>query len=399
MLSSYVPFIRANAGALSFGVLLMLMSSFGQTFFISLFGADLRATYGLSDGDLGSAYAVATFASAFTLQRVGRWLDRTSVRRYTIGVAAVLASACALMALGINLPMLVGAFYLLRLGGQGLMVHTAQTVTARAFPRDRGKALSIANLGMAVGEALLPATIAVSMLAVGWRNLWGICAVLVVLGCVVALQRVPSGVDPVDTARTVPSAPRRFGGLWLDPRVALTLPVMLASSFIITGFFFHQTRLLEQKSWAFEWWASCFVGYAVTRAASVVLIGPVIDRFGAVRILPFYNLPLALSMAAVAFTDAPWSAPVFLVLMGLSAGMSATLLTALWMELFGSARLGEVRATVASASVIASGTSPTIMGYGIDWGIALSTQAMGLLVFVVLASAVATRVRAYARPA
>jgi len=400
MIGGYTEFLRAHHHALSFGVLLMLLSSFGQTFFISLFGADLRAANGLTDGELGSAYAVATFASAFTLQRVGRWLDRTSVQRYTIGVAMILGSACTLMAVGSGLLMLVVAFYLLRLGGQGLMVHTALTVTARTFPQARGKALSIANLGGAAGEALLPVAVAASMLTVGWRGIWGICALLVLGGCILALRFVPPpAAGPKSPGTPGPVEPRRRGGLWFDPRVALTLPIMLASSFIITGFFFHQARLLQEKDWTFEWWASCFVGYAITRAASVVLIGPVVDRFGAVRILPFYNLPLAVSMVAIAFVGDAWGAPVFLVLMGLSAGMSATLLTALWMELFGSARLAEVRATVASASVIASGVAPSIMGLLIDWGVQLSVQAALCLAYVLFASVIAWRVGRYAQAA
>jgi sugar phosphate permease len=125
----------------------MALGSFGQTFFIALFGGHLREVFDLSNGSLGTAYAAGTFASALTLQRVGRWIDWAGLRRFSMAVGLLLAGACALMAVNTTLAGLVLSFYLLRLGGQGLMVHTAMTATARAFSRERGTALALANLG------------------------------------------------------------------------------------------------------------------------------------------------------------------------------------------------------------------------------------------------------------
>ncbi len=399
MTRGYIGFIRANWNHLLFGVLLMAMSSFGQTFFISLFGAPLRHAYGLSDGGLGSAYAVATFASAFTLPRVGRWIDATTVPRYTIGVAVLLACACGLMAVGTSVVLLVLAFYLLRLGGQGLMVHTAMTATARAFPRRAGQALGISNLGMPVGEAVLPLAVAVGLGVIGWRAIWVAGIFLILGGTILALacrRRGTAGPEPA------PLGIRRRRGtkrarLWTDPRILFTIPVVLAPSFIVTGFFFHQGRLLQEKGWAFDWWASWFVGYAIARAVSMATAGPVIDRFGATRVLPLFLAPLAVSMVAIGAVHQSWGVPLYLVPTGISSGVSATLLTALWVELFGPERLAEVRASVTAANVVASGVAPSMMGYLIDAGVSLSTQADACLAFIVLASLAATRVRGYAQ--
>ncbi|HEY5719853.1 MAG TPA: MFS transporter, partial [Gammaproteobacteria bacterium] len=43
-------FFRDNARWLMAGFTLTLCSSFGQTFFISLFAGEIKAVYGLSDG-------------------------------------------------------------------------------------------------------------------------------------------------------------------------------------------------------------------------------------------------------------------------------------------------------------------------------------------------------------
>ena len=394
----YVAFLRQHAGHLLFGVLLMALSSFGQTFFISLFGAGLRAEYALSDGEFGTVYAVGTFASAMTLQRVGRWLDRVSVRRYTLGVAILLASACAVMASGLGVISLALAIYMLRLGGQGLMTHTALTVTARALPAERGKALGIANLGQSAGEAVLPLAVVAGIGLIGWRGVWWLGAVIILAAVFLALANIPPQPALSASAAAGPGRPRaERSPLWRDPRLWLTLPSVLASSFIITGFFFHQARLVEEKNWDLAWGAACFVAYAIARAFSLLWVGTVIDRIGAVRVLPAYGAPLALSMLGLILTDAAWVVPVFLILLGLAAGMGATLLTALWMELYGAERLAEIRSIAASGSVIASGVAPTLMGWLIDAGVSLTAQAVGCLAYTLVAILLVGRVGRYAR--
>ena len=91
-------------------------------------------------------------------------------------------------------------------------------------------------------------------------------------------------------------------------------------------------------------------------------------------------------------------APAFLVPIGISAGVSSTLLTALWVELYGADRLAEVRARIEGANVLASGTSPIVMGYLIDLGVPLSAQAAICLFYVLATSLLARRVAVYAQP-
>ena len=49
---SYINFILANARFLSFGALLTFFGNFGQTYYIALFNAPIRADYGLTHGDI-----------------------------------------------------------------------------------------------------------------------------------------------------------------------------------------------------------------------------------------------------------------------------------------------------------------------------------------------------------
>ena len=132
MLSTLSFALRHRRG-LTFGALLMALSSFGQTYYVSLFGADFRAAFHLSDGTLGAAYAAGTVCSALTLTWAGRLIDLTTVKRYICCVAALLSIACLLAGGAVHVVTLGIAFYFLRLGDQGLMMHTAMTATARAM--------------------------------------------------------------------------------------------------------------------------------------------------------------------------------------------------------------------------------------------------------------------------
>jgi MFS family permease len=194
-------FALRHRRGLAFGGLLMALSSFGQTYYVSLFGADFRAAFGLSDGTLGAAYAAGTVCSALTLTWAGRLIDLTTVRRYTWCVAAVLAAACLLAAGAVHVLMLAVAFYFLRLGGQGLMMHTALTATARAYPEDAGKALGIASLGFSVAQAVLPPLAVVLLATIGWRWTWVAGAGVVLAGTAMALAFLPHQPDEAGAKR------------------------------------------------------------------------------------------------------------------------------------------------------------------------------------------------------
>jgi len=147
-------FIFQHGSHLIFGAILMAMSSFGQTYFISLYGQEFRQTFGLSDGGLGGLYAIGTVMSAVTLTWAGRLIDYTTTRTFTLAVILLLTAACLLISGAQAAWMLCIGFYFLRLGGQGLMVHTALTATARQFPLDAGKALGAIALGLSLAQAV-----------------------------------------------------------------------------------------------------------------------------------------------------------------------------------------------------------------------------------------------------
>jgi MFS family permease len=390
VINDYFSFAFQNWRSLAFGSILIALSSFGQTYYISLFGTGFRATFRLSDGGLGALYGASTVLSALTLTWAGRLIDHTTVRRYTWCVAALLAAACVLAAIAPFGWVLAVCFYLLRLGGQGLMMHTALTCTGRRFPEDAGKALGIIMLGFAFAQAVFPELAVLGIDIIGWRAVWVVGAAVVLGGVAIATTLIPpaedsEGVNPGQR-------PEPMAALWRDPRMHLALPVVLASPFIGTGFFFHQARLAQEKGWPLSWLAGWFVAYAIVQATTNIAAGPIIDHIRPKRVLPIFLIPQAGAMLALSLSDSIWVAPIYLVLTGITSAIAGTLATALWVELYGPDMLARVRSTVEAGLIVASGAAPLVMGYLLDLGVPLRIQALGCLIYIALASAFAVRI-------
>ena len=379
----YLGFLRENGRAVAFGALLTLLSSFGQTFFVALSAPGIRAEFGFTEGGLGLLYAGATLAAGLLLGWAGRLIDRTSWRRYTAAVCLGLAAGCAGMALAGQAWMVALLYVVLRLCGQGLTTHTAMTVTARRFPRDAGKALGLAALGLVIGEAVLPPAAVALLPGLGWRGLWWVAAMLVLAGMLAALWLLDVGEPPArPQTAAMPPVP-----LWRDRTFLLMQPALQAPPFIMTGFLFNQVRLAEEMGWAMAVYAGTFVVFAAMRAAGMLFAGPVIDRLGAARLLPVYLLPLMAAMGALVLGQGSHaSALVFMVMAGLTNGVIATLGTALAAQLYGAERLAAVRAAIAGGLLIAAALAPACFGLLLDAGIGLRAQAGACLLGLAVAS-------------
>ena len=395
----YLEFLAANRRFLAFGFAMAFFSAFGQTFFIAIFGGELRAEFGLSHGEFGSVYSSATLASGAILIWAGRQIDRFPLGLFSGLVCGLLAVACLSMAWAPSLAVLGLAIFVSRLAGQGLMSHTALTSMARYFDADRGKAVSIANLGFPTGQAVFP-IIAVSVIAaVGWRETWLATAALVVIGVLPLAQWLLRGhhererhrVAHAAISATSPATAASRRHQWSraevlrDGRFYLVLPAVMLPSFVGTGIIFHQVHLVEVKGWSLEWFASGFAGLALASVASALLTGLLIDRYGARRLVVWALVPEGVALALLASFDHPMTALAMLVMMGLGAGAFRTVTGALWAELYGVDHLGAIRAMVAALMVFASAGSPVSMGWLIDAGVSIEAIALMCLGYLAIA--------------
>lgn len=393
---SYLSFIFANPRFLGFGLFLTFSSSFGQTFFISLFSYELRKDFGLSHGEFGGVYSLATLSSGFFLIWVGRAIDRIDLRTFTGLVVLGLAGASFTMGNASSIFMLGLAIFGLRLFGQGLLGHIAMVCMARYFEKARGKAVSLATLGYPLGEAALPFMAIAVLGAYGWRASWEFFAgaILIILFPValLLLRNAPhkniteTNVAGRGSERKPVSRESSLREVLRDGRFYLILPAILAPSFITTGMFFHQRHLADVKDWSLELLASAFVTFAISQSLTGLSAGQAIDRFGARHLLPVFLLPMGSAMLLLSFSAAPITAQLYMLAIGATAGAGAALFGALWAELYGVRHLGAIRSFVTSLMVFSTALSPPFMGLLFDAGIAFESLTLAFFIYCFLVS-------------
>ncbi len=381
----FLAFVRDNARWLAGGFLLTFFSSFGQTFFIALSAGSIRDEFGLSHGEFGTIYMVATLASALTLSQFGRIVDHLSVSRVALIIIPCLALASVGMAYAGNLVVLVVVIFGLRLFGQGMMTHNAITAIGRWYVGQRGRALSVVTVGHQVGEAALPILYVSVVAYVGWRNTWLMAAgllMLVGLPVIYGLMRVERTPHSSDSAEE-----RAAARDWTRPEVVrdplfwLVLTGLLAPAFIGTTIFFHQVYLVELRGWSVEAFAGSYASMALMTFCFALIGGFLIDRFTAIALLPTFLLPLAGACFILGMVEAQWGVFAFMALVGVSYGLSSTLFGAVWPEMYGTAHLGSIRAVVIALMVFTSAMGPGVTGFLIDFDISYPAQIVAMGVY------------------
>jgi MFS family permease len=334
---------------------------------------------------------LATLASALTLPWLGRLLDVMGGSKVAALVMPGLAGACLLAAWSPNILVLVLTLYLLRLLGQGMMTHIAQTETARSFAANRGRAISLIVPGHQAGEAILPIAFVGLSVLVGWLGMWVAAAALIALvgmPIIVGLLAKPRQPQSAEIAMGKGNKVRDWtrGEVVRDSVFYLLLVGVLAPPFIGTSIFFHQGHLIAVRGYDPLAFAGAFPLMAATTVGFGLVCGHLIDRFGALRLLPFLLGPLLVASLAAATVEALWGIYLFMFLFGISYGLTSTMLGALWPEIYGVANLGAIRSLTVSAMVLATAAGPGLTGALIDRGITLPDQLLWMAMWCVVAT-------------
>lgn len=391
MIRRYSDLLAQHGAVLGFGFAAVFWGNFGQSFFVGAFGESIQQSLGLSATEYGNAYSLATVASAFTVTWLGGLIDRFTLRTYTLMVSLGLLAAMLLMSQVQHLITLLIAFYLLRLFGQALLPHTGITTMARAFQSNRGMAISVATSGVPAGEVVLP-WLAVTLIAwLGWQSTFLLLSLSVPLVLIpLMLYCIRQGFARADYGelQAPPAKAQRSTGarraLLSDYRFWLMLPGYMAGPFMVTGIFVHQNFVVASKDWTLSWLATCFVVYGIVHWISSLISGVMVDRFKAVKMLPFYPLPMALALFVLAFVPGTWVAVLVMALLALSIGSSPPISNSLWPEIYGSENLGAIRSMTVAIMVFSTALSPILFGFLIDRGVTIATLmgSCGLYVLV-----------------
>lgn len=392
---SYVQFLRQNSLFLLAGFLLTFTSSYGQTYFISIFAGEIKADFDLTDGQWGGIYTIGTTMSAVAMIWAGVLTDQFRVRALALAVMIGLALACFAMAVNTSWLLLILVIFALRLTGQGMMSQLGSVAMVRWFEATRGKALSLSSMGYAVGQAVLPVAFVSLFAVVSWRSLWVLAAVLVLLTIPVLLallrqERTPqSMVEEMQLAgmsgRHWTRAETLRSGLFL-----LMIPMVIGPSAWGTALFFQQVHLTEVKGWSLVAYVALLPLYTVSSIGATFASGWAIDRFGVSRIVPLQLLPFAVSFTVLAYAETLVMAGVGLFIFGVGQGLLSTGTASFWAEYFGTRHIGSIKSVAAALMVFGSAIGPGVSGALIDAGIDFPDQMLPMAAFYLLAAGMAT---------
>ncbi len=390
----YLRFVIDNRLFLLAGFLLTLTSSYGQTYFISIFAGEIRGTFNLSDGQWGGIYTVGTTLSAITMIWAGALTDRFRVRELSLVVMLALAVACLAMAAVPNWIVLVFVIYALRLTGQGMMSQLGSVAMARWFVAARGRALSLSSMGFAAGQATLPVLFVALFATFHWRSLWVLAAIIVLLTIPVMRRLLQHERTPQSMARTDQVAGMN-GHHWTRAQLLrsglfwLMVPMVLGPAAWGTALFFQQVHLTEVKGWSLVSFVALMPLFTVAAVVFTFVSGWAIDRFGVKWVVPVQMLPFAVSFFVLAYADSIAVAGLGMVIFGVGQGMQATAPAAFWAEFYGTRHLGAIKAIAAAIMVFGSAIGPGITGALIDAGIDFPDQMVAIGIYYLLAGALA----------
>jgi len=367
-----------------FGFIFTFFSSFGQSYFIGLFNSSIREELNISHGEFGTLYGIATLCSSLTLIWLGKKIDDLKLVNYSFLVVFFLSFAAFFFSFVNGIILLAMGIFFLRLSGQGLMAHTASVSTSRFFNRSRGKALSYIWVGMSFGEFLLPIIIVYLLTFIYWRNLWQGFSLLIILllpiftyltikEISIFSREKKNGDNDNKVIDSIKSWTR--SEVLKDFKFYTILPAMLASSFIITGIVINQTFIIESKDWGKFAMAQSFMIYSILTVATLFFSGFLVDKFTSRKVFPLLNVPLLFSLIVLAIFDHPYTAFVFMGLMGISNGLTNVLMVSFWAEIYGVNYLGSIKALTGSLMVFSTALATAVFGISIDLGYSIENIA------------------------
>lgn len=375
-----------------FGIIMTALSSFGQTFLLALYVPFLMEEFKLSNGLLSTFYGLATIGAAMALPKLGKLIDSVPLQKFTLATTATFVISLLFFSISQSWWYIPIAFFGLRLAGQGLYNHIAITSMSRYFDVNRGKAISLASLGHPLGQAILPAIILVVISKIGWReSLWlnaALVSIVVTVFTLLVLKSehlVSESGGETDTGHTEKKVDRvRQRDIMKSKAFWLLAPNIFFIPFAVTGLFFYQFAIIEFKEWNIGLAAAGLTSYAIASSSSILLSGPLIDKYQAKTFFPFYLFPFLVALLVIWLVPNVWGIFLYNILMGFSVGFGSATVAALQVEFFGQTYIGTVRSLFTSIMVLSSAIGPALFGIFLDLGWGFQTIFPVTLVILIL---------------
>jgi len=373
--------LSLNKKIILFGFIFTFFSSFGQSFFLGLFNAPIRNELGITHGQFGSIYAVATIFSSLLFIWVGKKIDDFRLINYSFFVIILLFLSTLFFSFINNIYFLAFGIFLMRFSGQGLMSHTSSTAISRYFEKSRGKALSAIWFGLSTAEFILPILIIYFLTISHWRNVWQGISIIVILILPLVINftikkiNFESRESNLEVKLKIKIKSWKRVEVLKDYRFYIISSNMLAMPWIFTGMAVYQSFISDSKLWDLYTIPKAFMVYSIASIITLFSSGFLVDKFTSRKLIPIMNIPLLLAMVVLFFSKQEISAYFFLGLVGISNGFGNILGSSTWAEIYGVKYIGSIKALTTAFMVFSTALGTAVFGVLIDRGLTIEDIA------------------------
>ena len=373
--------LSLNKKVIIFGFIFTFFSSFGQSFFLGLFNAPIRNELGITHGQFGSIYAIATICSSLLLIWIGKKIDDYRLLNYSTFVIILLFLSSLFFSFINSIYLLAVGIFLMRLSGQGLMSHTSTTTISRFFEKSRGRALSTVWLGLSTAEFILPLFITYLFVVYSWRTVWQGIAIIVVLFLPLVIFNTIKSINLESREDEDTKSKKKKIKNWKrkdvikDYRFYIISLNLLAMPWIITGIFVYQSFIAESKMWEAYTIPKAFMVYSITSILTLFSSGFLVDKFTSRKLIPVMNIPALLAMFVLLHYQNEIFAYLLFGLIGVSNGFGNVLGSSTWAEIYGVKYIGSIKSLTTALMVFATAFGTGVFGILIDNGFTIENIA------------------------
>jgi MFS family permease len=358
--------------------------------------------FGGSRAEVATVQSAALLLAGVTGPLVGAAFDRLGPR--ILFQASALLAAAALVAASrvTSLPMLVLTYGLW--GGLALAPLSSQTnmtVAALWYPRARGRAIAVVDLGTAVGAFCFVPLGQALVSALGWRTtllVWAAALVFVVVP-LNAFQRLPETRAAAHDDRTGPRPGTTLGAALESPAFWWLAAMRFFSSCAFPVMNVHMVAYAIGNGIAPATAAAALGAVSLVSLAGRLTTGVLCDRIGRAPALTLTYTSAALGvgcLAVLGFTGASWWLVPYVALYGMAQGSSGIVASARAVDLFAGASFGAIWGWITLAVGPGEALGVWLGGWSFDaWGSYL--PAFGF-VWLALAAGVVSMWRVRAAP-
>ena len=396
--------ISINKKIIIFGFIFTFFSSFGQSFFLGLFNSPIRNELGITHGQFGNIYAMATIISSVLLIWVGKKIDEYQIFYYSFFVIILLFLSSLFFSFINSIFLLAIGIFLMRFSGQGLMSHTSTTTISRFFEKSRGKALSTIWFGLSSAEFILPVFVTYFFVIYSWRTVWQGIALIVILFLPIVIFNTIRSVKL--ESREKDQNPKinlkikswRRVEVIKDFRFYIVSLNMLAMPWVATGVFVYQSFITESKMWSIYTIPKAFMVYSITSIITLFFSGFLVDKFTSRKLIPLMNIPLLFAMLVLFYNEQEISAFIFLGLIGVSNGLANVLGSSTWAEIYGVKYIGSIKALTTALMVFSTAFGTALFGALIDRGYDIENIALIAGIYIIVSLVLLVSIRSKLEP-